>query len=351
MTYRPPARKPFEYGELIKGTFRLVWRHKYLWFFGFFVISNTGFNFRYTYSSSDTTSSDTGSGDIFSEIGDWMNAHLALVLSLVAAAVILGLVIWLWSILCQGAVIRSIRDIRLGEPSSFGQAFRNGKQSFGRLLLFNLFLILLFAGIVIIFLAIVLSLAFLSESGEAGDIVAGVLAAIITLLVVGIMLSSFGYLFICTFWIVGPLLFFMVVIYSMRAVALEGLRPVAALRRGLNVLLENLSRTLLLFLISLGLTIGAGIGIILVIAIAAIPSGVGWIVAYNLDFTVLWVVVASILAVPAFLLLIVVSALSNTYFATYWTDAYLYFTGVIENFQAPEPDAPPPPPAAEMARR
>lgn len=346
MTYRPPARKPFEYGDLITGAFRLVWRHKYMWFFGLFAGTGTSlgsWNFNYS-------TPDSGSG-FASEIGDWVEAHLALVISLVAAAVVLGIILWLWSILCQGAVIRSVRDIRLGDSGGFGRAFRNGRHSFGRLLLFNLFLILIFAGIAIIAGAVITALIFLAASGEAGEVLTGVIATVLTLMLLGILFSSFGYLLVCTVWIVGPLLFTLFMTFAIRAVVLEGLRPVAALRRGLQVLVNNLSRSLLLFLLSVGLTIGAGIVVALVTLVAAIPSGVAWIVAYNVDFSILWIVIASVLALPTLVVLVAVAALSNTYFATYWTDAYLYFTGVVDSFKGQGSNEPHSPPAAYPAPR
>ncbi len=340
MTYRPPARKPFEYGELITGAFRLVWRHKFLWFFGLFAGTGSslgGWNCNFP---------SGGDGEaIPSEAGDWIDAHITLLLLIVAAVVIVGIILWLWSILCQGAVIRSVMDIRQGRSASFGAAFRNGKESFGRLLLFYLFLLLLTLGFFVIIGAVVLLLVFMAASGEVGEVITSIVTTILTLVFVGLLLSSFGYLFVCTAWIVGPLLLSILFAFSIRAAVLESLRPVAAIKRGGRVMLDNLSRSLLLFLLSVGISIGAGIAFLLVAFVVSIPSGAAWIIAYNLDFPLAWIVAASVLALPALVVMVITAALFNTYFAVFWTDIYLQFTGVIEDTKAPVSAAPPSPPA------
>lgn len=331
MPYIPPAKKPFEYGELVTGAFRLIWRHKFLWFFGLFAGTGSSLG------GWNCNSPSPGDGAAFpTEAADWVDAHLVLLLSILAAVVVLGIILWLWSILCQGAVIKSVRDIRLGQPASFGAAFRNGRESFGRLLLLYLFLFLLGVGIAVIIMAVAVLLIFLAEAGTVGEVVSSVITTLLILMVVGLMLTSFSYLLLCTAFIVLPLLVMLVLTFSIRAAVLEGLRPIAALSRGVKILLANLSRSLLLFLLTLGLSIGAGIAIAFITFVVAIPSLIAWIATYNMGMPLPWIIISSLLFVPALAALITAAALTNTYFATYWTDVYLQFTGVIEDGSLPE---------------
>ncbi|GBE58309.1 hypothetical protein BMS3Abin01_01243 [bacterium BMS3Abin01] len=327
MNYRPPPRESFEYSALISETTRMIWRYKFLWFFGLFAGTGTSLGgWNCSFSTGDLPVGE-GSGFARATSG-WFHAHLALMISLIAAAVFVLLLFWLWSLFCKGAVFESVRDSRGGRPLSFGAAFRHGREHFGRLLLFNLFLLLILAGLVVIIGAIFVLVAFLAASGGAGSIIGGILRAILLLGATGLLLTSFGYLTCISIWIVFPLLLVIVMLYAERAVVLEGLRPTAAIRRGAQILLGNIPQTLLLFLISLGLSIGAGIGVISLTIAAAIPSAISWIVAYNLGFPLVWTVVASVLILPVLLVSITVIAAVNTFFAVYWTDAYLRLSGL-----------------------
>lgn len=335
MIYKPPPKKPFEYGDLIAGSFRLVWRHKFLWFFGLFAGTGSsigGWNCNFT---SDFSSEVPG------DVSDWVSDHLTLILSLVAAAVLAGILLWLWSILCQGAVIKSVRDIRRGQTIRFGDAFRNGRESFGRLLLFNLFLFILGLGIAVILTAVIVFLIFLAASGETGEIIVGVIGSLFFMAVTVLLIMSFGYLAICTAWIVGPILLTLLIFYSIRAVVLEGLRPVAALKRGLGIMLDNLTRSLLLYLVSVGLSIGAVIAIGFASLLMAIPGAIAWILTINADFPLTGIIISSLLSLPLPVLLVLAASVMNTYFATYWTDIYLIFTREGRDSDTLEPAASP----------
>lgn len=328
MPYLPPPKRTFDYGELVTGALRLVWRHKYLWFFGLFAGTGTslgGWNFNYSSSFSQE--------NIPQKISDWVHAHLTLIISLAIAAAVVGIIIWLWSIFCRGAVIHTVRDIRRGQKTGFGSAFRWGRESFRRLLLLYLLLLLVIFGIGIIVTALVLLLVFLSATGSAGAAIVGVVTSMLALMAIGLMVISFGYLTICTFWIVGPLLLTLLMIFAVRSSILENKSPVKALKRGFRVLVDNLSRGLLLFLMSMGLSIAAVIIFGFAVTITAIPAGIGWLLAYAMDFRIPMVVIASLLSLPVPFVVLLGAAISNSYFTVYWTDAYLMLTEAKDPLQ------------------
>jgi len=333
--YPHPPRRNIDYSRLMSDTWRLVWRHKFLWFFGFFAAGSTsigGGNF--DYSSSSQQNGRGAQSSTSRQIEDWVTAHLTLLLILAAAAVVLLILLWLWSIVCRGAVIGSVRDRRRDKPISFGSAFSRGRESFWRLLLFDLFLLLLVVCLMVILLALILMVVFLAAAaGDAGRVI---------LVLLGLWLLTFigfgmGYLFCCALLFLPWILISTIVIFATRAVVLESLRPMAALRRSFRLIMDNLTHVLFLFLISVGLSIAAAIIMVMAGGVSAIPAIIAWVVAYNQSWTVLTIVIASVLLILPLTVFIVAAALMNTYFTAYWT---IGFDKIAGYEPADEPKAP-----------
>jgi hypothetical protein len=318
--YPHPPRKYVDFGKLMTDTWRLVWRHKFLWFFGLFAGGSTsmgGWNGNFDFGDGSQTDNGTGQTERYSrEIGDWITTHLTLILLLAGAVIILFLLLWLWSIICRGAVIGSVRDARQDKPISFGGAFARGRESFWRLLLFDLFLLLLAFCLMLIIAAVILLIIFLAAvAGSAGKII---------LVLLGLWLFTFiafglGYLLCCSIFFLPWVLIGVIVTFATRSVILEGERPMAALRRGGRVMMANLTQTLFLFLISVGLGIGAAIVMVIAGGASAVPAIIAWVVAYNQGWPISTIVIASILLIMPLVVFTVAAALMNTYFTAYWT--------------------------------
>ncbi|MBI5870759.1 MAG: hypothetical protein HZB44_07370 [Actinobacteria bacterium] len=322
--YPHPPRRSIDFTRLMGDTWRLIWRHKFLWFFGLFAGGSSSFggsgNFNFDAGTGDGPSNGRGrADDTGQEFLDWINAHLTLVLVLAAAVVTFFILIWLWSVVCRGAVIGSVRDVRQERNISFRSAFARGRESFGRLLLFDLFLLLLGICLFVIVAATVLFILFLvMVAGTAGTAI----LSIIGLWLLALAVFGLGYLACCTIWFVPWVFFGIIVNYATRAVVLEQMRPMAAFRRGWRVMMDNLGQTMLLFLINLGLSIGAGIAIVLSVGLSSVPSIIAWILAYKADWPLSHIIVASGLTIIPLVLMILSAAAMNTYFTSYWTIGY-----------------------------
>jgi len=241
----------------------------------------------------------------------------------VAAAAILVL-LWLWSIICRGAVIGSVRDARQDKPINFKSAFTRGRESFGRLLLFDLFLLLLIISLTVIIAAIVLFIVFMAmAAGEAGSIILSILG----LWLLAFLVFGLGCLACCTIWFVPWIFFGIILNYSTRAVVLEAMRPMAAFRRAWKVMIGNLSQTMLVFLVNLGLSIGAGIAILVAVGLGSVPSIIAWIFAYDQHWPVSLIAIASGLTVIPLTMILLAAAATNTYFSAYWTIAFEKLAG------------------------
>lgn len=323
-----------DYGKLITGTLRLVWRHKFLWLFGLFAGTSTTIggwscNITSDFGVSPEPDEEPGFGNATQSVSDWLNTHMKLVAIIVIAAIAVGFLLWLWSIFCQGAVIGTVRDINNGKGAGFGVAVRHGRLNFPRLLAFNLLLAAIIIGAFIIMAALIVLFAFVAPALTP---VLSTLSRLWPLLIV------FGIVLVVGMAAIA-FIFSFLFLYGSRSVVFEANRPVAALKRGWQVFEGNLARTLLLFLISVALGIASNIIIISITIIAAIPVAAAWILTYVSGFNLAAIIIASAIStlVPAALL--VTLAATNTYFASYWTTAYMELTGSVQPHQDP-PAAP-----------
>lgn len=323
---RPP-RPPFDYGKLIKNTLSLVWSHKFLWFFGLFAVgSTTTLSWSGNISgdfSGDEDRAPAGAGQFPREVGDWISAHLTLIIAAVAVAILLGFLIWLWTIVCRGAVIGSVEDIQEGRPSGFGAAFSRGKQSFGRLLLLDLFLTAIGLGLIVVITAVIVFLVFMAVSlGSAGQTIAVIILVLAVLGITGLVAVSLGYFTWISMWFVIWVPITLLVIYATRAVVLDRSGPIDALRRGWRLMINTLVRTLLLFLLSTGMGIAASLVAVMVIGLTALPAIIAWVITGLSDWPIAGIAISVLVSFLPIAAILVVYALINTYFTAFWTDIY-----------------------------
>ncbi len=327
--YPRPPRLYVDFGKLITDTWRLVWRHKFLWFLGIFAgggtsMGGSNFNYRSDFGDSRPNGSFNTSRDFGKEVSDWINAHLTLLIALAVAILVVALLLWIWSIICRGAIIGSVRDQRAGKTIAFRSALARGKENFWRLLLLDLFILLLTVCAILIIVAIILFIVLLAVmAGTAGRV---------TLIMLFLWLVTFfgfglGYLAVCTIWFLPWFAIGILFNFAARAVVLEEKRPMEAFRRSWRVIMDNLTQTLFMFLISVGLSIGASIAMLLVVGVSAIPAIVAWIVTGASGWAIPGIVIASVLTLLPLAALFTTVGLMNAYFTTYWTIGYSKLAG------------------------
>ena len=115
-----------------------------------------------------------------------------------------------------------------------------------------------------------------------------------------------------------------VVPYAQRAIAIHDVGPLAGLRDGWHVLRAHPRASLLVWLLNIGLTFGAGLAISVamasVVLALAIPAVALW-VAFELSApTIGDLALAAFVALGVLLTLV---SVANTFFWSYWTLAYL----------------------------
>ncbi|MBO0683321.1 MAG: hypothetical protein J2P45_09215 [Candidatus Dormibacteraeota bacterium] len=298
-----------QYGELITRSFTIAWRHRYLWLLAILGGADVGSCSPFR----GNTGTQTFNPGTPQQVGQFLQQNLGLVLAAILVALVLALAWFLLSCVTTGALVRASAEHDAERPFGLGWAWRTGLGNFWSILGLKLIQVLLTLAALAVVSALVLFGVLLIigiPPGGASGTQAGGVALVVAgafLLVVLIPLS-----------ILAGIVF----IVATRSVVLEQRRVGAALRRSLGLLRDRFGRTLLVWLLQVALSIGAGIVLAVpllivggiaagVIGGAAAGGGTSAAVVAGVPFGLLVLV-----------LLIVVVGAVNAYFSTYWTLAF-----------------------------
>ena len=314
-----------DYSDLLRGAWQVARRHKYLWLLGLFAteggcgLSGGSSNIRGSFGGGDGSLTPDASG-----FGDWITHNWALLAALLLGLLALGIALWVISIISTGGLIAGSDAAHAGVPSGLGAAWRAGVRNFWRL--FGMWLLVFAVALVVvlvILLAIGLPLGLALARGVhlgTGAIIAIVLA-VLALIVLAIPVA-----------IVAQV----VLTWASRSLVLEGTGPVNSIRAGWRVFRSNVGKSLMVWLINVGISIAAGIALLVPLALIAIPVGV---MVYRAGSDggsgAMW----AIIAVGGLVLLAILAlfkAAFTTFSTAYWTIAYRRLT------------SPPGPPAAPL---
>ena len=318
------------YGDLIKDTFRITLRNRYLWFFGFFAGTTIpsgggGGNFN----QDDFEQSGGALSPVVAQAGPGGFGGSAFVVGLVVVAILVVLVFIVMSIISQGALSESVAAVDRREGRRFGSTFRAGLGNFWRVLGYYIVFFLIALGLLVAIgvpIALLIGGTFaVTESVGARVIVAvlGGLLGIATLIVVFIPLAVIGQ-------------------YALREIVVRGERVFRSVRTGYGIFRRNIGRSLLLWLIHLLLLIGVGIAMILALLLIGLILFLPTIVLSISDYStaaVITGVIAGLILLPIFL---AASGAAGTFGHAYWTLAYLRLT-TPPTTTAPERDPSPEP--------
>lgn len=304
-----------DYGELLKSAFWITLRNRYLWFFGFFA-GGSSFNFSGNIPNAGGNF-DPGGSDFSSapSLRPWQGVfdNVALLVGIVALAVLLLLVFLFFFLVSQGGLAGGVAALGRGEARGFGSTFRAGLSNFWRVLGYYVLLALISLGFLLL---VVLPLVLLSLGVFAGTQSAGVRIGF------GVLAALAGILLLIVLFV--PL--FIVGQFVLRRIVVDQVGVLGSFGGGYRLFRRNLGRSLLVWLISIGLTIGVGISLLilalLVGLILFLPTIALAIAGYSTAALVTGVIAALIL-VP---LLLVAMGAVGTFNHAYWTLAYLRLT-------------------------
>ncbi len=299
------------YGDLIRDAIRITRHNRYLWFFGFFVGLGSGGG-----------GGGTGGGGDFEEQNSAEIASVStlavqrgpfdnvlLIIALVVLVLLVLLVFFAFYVVSQGGLTESVAAIERGEARRFSSTWRAGTSYFWRVL----GQVLLFVGIVLgILLVVGVPFALLIAGAFATDSTA--LRALVIFVAVLVGIAALVVIFI-------PLA--IVRQFARRELVVRGVGVLGSVGTGYRLFRGNLGTSLLVWLIQLGLMLGAGIALIiglLVVGFVLFLPTIILAVAGSQAAAIIAGVVAGLILLP---LLIVAVAILGTFNHSYWTLAYL----------------------------
>ena len=293
--------------ELVIRSFKISWRHKYLWLLALFAGEGGG---SFSINSPPTPGTNGNGrtpdlGAVNQQVTQWLSDHTGLIVSAAVAIVLIAIAFFVLAAVCEGALVRASAEHDAERPFGLGWAWQAGTDAMGTMIRLRLLLIALTLPLLVIF--VVLTIAFLvAIAGGNGAVIA--------------LLALFGFVFILVAIPCSILLFFLDRLGT-RAVVLEQLGAVSALGRAYSLVKHRLGRLLLLGLLAIAVGIVVGICFAILGAIVVVPVTVVTIAAYASHSSTWWVaiVVAGVILLPLFL---VVAAFLATQGSTYWTLAF-----------------------------
>ena len=306
------------YGDLIRDAFRITLHNRYLWFFGFFA-GGTGTNFvgnvpsgggNFNFDDFQRSSSDISG--LTAQVGQGLS-ETVVILGIVLVVLVIALFFIILAIISQGALADSVAAIDRGEGRRFGSAFTSGMGNFWRVLGYYVVFFLIALGLLMVIaipVALLIGGTFAATQSTgvrvSVAVVVGILAVLL-LIVVFIPLSIIGQ-------------------YALRDIVVRRERVLGSVGSGYSLFRHNIGRSLLLWLIQLGLSIGIGIAFILLLLIVglilALPAIALAVAGYS-TAAIIAGVIAGLILLP---LLLVATGAIGTFSHAYWTLAYLRLT-------------------------
>jgi hypothetical protein len=302
------------YGDLIRDAFRITLHNRYLWFFGFFV-GGTGFNVPSgggNFDPDDFRRSGSSISRLMAQVGQGLGPAILIPL-IILVALLLALIFIFLAIVSQGALADSVAAIDRGEGRRFGTAFGSGMGNFWRVLGYYVVFFLIALGLLVaigIPVALLIGGTFVATQSVGARISVAVivgLLAVLLLIVVFIPLSIIAQ-------------------YALREIVVRRERVFGSVVSGYSLFRRNLGRSLLVWLIQIGLSIGIAIAFILLLLIVGlvlfIPTIALAVAGYSTG-AIIAGVIAGLILLP---ILLILTGAIGTFSHAYWTLAYLRLT-------------------------
>jgi hypothetical protein len=304
-----------DYGKVLTRAWEITWRWKVLWILGFLAALGSG--------------GGGGSGSSYTtNSSDWDNwgytfyepnippGVVAAIIGLACLAIIIGIAIWVVSVIARGGLIAGVQQVEEQEHTSFGLAWRAGARRFWTL--FGISILAAIPMIILVVVGIIVLVVMFVGSGFAfgSSDAAGAMGIVTSILCGGIF---------CCGMVILAIILQQIRIYAERAAIVEDLGWIEAFARGWQVLKANLGPTIVLWIIFFAIGIAFFIAIGIVLAATAFPFIA---LVTNVDpgpWLFVPICCGGLIAVIAAAL---ISAIVQTFTSATWTLAYRDIIGL-----------------------
>lgn len=302
--------------EIVKRSWDITWKYKYLWFLGFLVsLTGGSSNLSNSFRSSTNSGSTSGSANTFS---NFASAYLFLIIIAGLVLTVVFTAFAIISIIAQGGLIGAAAKIERNEPTSLKDAFGIGARNFWRLFGLSILIGLVIITLIIIMAAVIGILAVVFFSGGNQNMLAPGLACVIPLGIVFFVI------------LIGVIILLALISnYATRYIVAGQMGVMESIRHGYALIKARWVDTLVMYLVLAVIGAVAG-GILAIPSIAiAIPAALAVAAATAANNIGL-----AALGMLGLLFAGLVGAVFGSVVAAYtsvaWTITYLRLTGTTE---------------------
>lgn len=319
-----------DFGEVLKKSWKIVWKFKVLWIFGILAGCGTGgggsyYNNTYrtgTSGSGTTPTLPPGFESAMLKFFQWFAnpAVIAVFISVIRIIVILS--IFLGTIGQIGLIKGAMQADEGAERLTFGGLWKDSAPYFWRMFGLSLLIgIPLFIIVFVIAISFILMIMPLSRSGGgSGDTAVLILLPVLCALFCVVMLLSIVISFVA--------------VQARNAIIIENQTIPGSLQRGWEVLTKNLGPILIVWVILLGIGLAAGIVIALPILIILVPIFISMMNSTG-TFAVTPLIIAGLCIVAYTPISLVARGILLAYTQAVWTLTYLRLTKPKQEEQTP----------------
>lgn len=297
------------YGELITRSWTIFWRHRYLWLLGALGGSlggGSGFSGNF-----GGGGGGGGAGPGSPELGRWISDNLGLLIGLGVLVFLLFLVyVLVVASIAVGALVRAAAEHDAERPFGLGPAWQAGLQIWLRVLGLRVVAGLCFLAVALVFTAAVVLLVLFGVASANSRQGGGVALAVL----LGIGLAAI--------FIVAAIAYSLVVMLATISLVLEQRGIFASFFRGFRLFFNRLGRVLLVWLISIPLSIVIGIATAVAAAVVAVPLVLIGVAVYAGLGLSAALTVAVVLLLLFTIGAIALSGAAQSYLTVYWTLAF-----------------------------
>lgn len=291
--------KKIDYLGIIKKSWKITWKNKFLWWFGLFLALGGGVSFNFPGNSEWKNKM----GENEDQITVFINQHWQIIIIVVALAVILGLVFFVLSLISKAGLIKTLDKIEKNLTGNFKKGFQEGKRYFWKILAVGLIL-----GIFIFSLLVVLSFPVIFLF-YVKSVVLGILFAFsaVAIFIPLVILASF----------IGK--------YSIFYLVLSDLGIRASIENGYQVFKKNILASIIMALFFIPINIVLFVLAVIAFLIAGLiflPIGI----IFYLILAKIGVIIAVSLGGFIFIIfLILINSVFQVFYQTVW---FLFFKGI-----------------------
>ena len=168
-----------QYWDNVTRSFRIAWRHKYLWLIALFSgEGGAGFNSSFNQGTGSRTGTPS-TAQIQQQVTTWVSEHVGLIVFLIVLWVVLAVAFFILAAVCEGATVRAAAEHDAERPFGLGWAWRSGVATMWVIIRFRLLLLALILPVVLILAGLVFgavaSIANNSGGASVGFVLPGIL--------------------------------------------------------------------------------------------------------------------------------------------------------------------------------